>query len=77
LIINPEVGKIIPGAAGLRKVRWGLPGKGKRGGLRVIYYLYTEEGKIYMIYTYKKTKKEDLTKNQMKTLIEYVKEGVL
>ena len=39
LIINPEVGKIIPGATGLRKVRWGLPGKGKRGGLRVIYYL--------------------------------------
>ena len=77
LIINPEAGWVIPGGGGLRKVRWALPGRGKRGGLRVIYYLYTEDETIYMIYPYKKTKKEDLTKDQMKILMEYVKEGVL
>jgi len=77
LIINPESGRVIPGGRGLRKVRWTLPGKGKRGGLRVIYYLYTEGETIYMIYLYKKTAKEDLTKNQMKDLIEYVRGGVL
>jgi mRNA-degrading endonuclease RelE of RelBE toxin-antitoxin system len=35
---RPEGGKIIPGSGGLRKIRWGLPGSGKRGGIRVIYY---------------------------------------
>lgn len=39
LAINPEAGPLIPGCRGLRKLRWAIPGKGKRGGLRVIYYI--------------------------------------
>lgn len=38
LLLRPEQGSIIPGSSGLRKVRWAIKGKGKRGGLRVIYY---------------------------------------
>lgn len=38
LMLRPELGERIPGSSGLRKVRWGVPGEGKRGGLRVIYY---------------------------------------
>lgn len=38
LMFRPEAGAVIPGGAGLRKIRWSLPGKGKRGGVRVIYY---------------------------------------
>jgi len=38
LITNPEAGEVIPGSGGVRKVRWKQPGKGKRGGIRVIYY---------------------------------------
>ena len=58
-------------------MRWALPGRGKRGGLRGIYYLYLEDDAIYMLLPYKKSKQEDLTKEQMKSLSEYVKEGIL
>jgi mRNA-degrading endonuclease RelE of RelBE toxin-antitoxin system len=39
---NPEAGKVIPETGGVRKLRWGLPGRGKRGGARVIYYYHSE-----------------------------------
>jgi len=38
LVVHPEVGVIIPGSGGLRKLRWGAKGRGKRAGVRVIYY---------------------------------------
>ncbi len=77
LVINPEAGAVIPGGRGLRKLRWVIPGKGKRGGLRIIYYWYTQDEKIYMLLPYKKSEQEDLAKEQIKILNEYVKEGVL
>jgi len=47
LIFRPEQGAIIPGSGGLRKLRWGVRGRGKRGGLRVIYYQAKEEDTFY------------------------------
>jgi hypothetical protein len=41
LIADPEVGAVIPGSGGVRKMRWRVAGRGKRGGLRVIYFLRT------------------------------------
>jgi len=77
LAINPEAGTLISGGRGLRKLRWAIPGRGKRGGLRVIYYWYSQDEKLYMMFPFKKSERDDLTKEQMRKLIEYVKEGVI
>lgn len=77
LVINPEAGAVIPGGGGLRKLRWAVPGKGKSGGLRIIYYWYTSDEKIYMLFAYKKSGQEDLTSKQIAILKEYVKGGLL
>ena len=77
LVVNPGAGPLIPQGRGLRKLRWSIPGKGKSGGLRIIYYWYTQERKIYLLLPYKKSEQGDLTPNQMKALIEYVKDGVI
>jgi len=77
LAINPELGPVIPGGGGLRKLRWRVSGKGKRGGARIIYYVYVRDQKIYLIYPYKKSDQDDLTHDQLKMLREHVKEGVL
>jgi mRNA-degrading endonuclease RelE of RelBE toxin-antitoxin system len=77
LVINPGMGQLIPRGNGLRKLRWTVSGRGKRGGLRVIYYWHMRDDKIYMLLPYKKSEQEDLTSKQMTILIEYVKDGVL
>ena len=73
---NPETGAVIPGAGGLRKIRWRAAGRGKRGGLRIIYYCWSED-QLYMIFAYDKTQQGDLTPEQLKALRAYVKGGVL
>ena len=74
LIKNPMLGKIITGSGGIRKVRWNMPEKGKRGGIRIIYYWITAEDQIYMLYAYPKAKQENLTPDQLKTLKKVVEE---
>ena len=76
LVENPRAGRLIPHGKGLRKYRWAASGKGKRGGARIIYYLYLSEEKIYMLFPYKKSDQGDLTKEQVKILVDYVKEDV-
>jgi hypothetical protein len=73
---NPKAGEVIPGAGGLRKIRWRTAGRGKRGGLRIIYYCWSEE-RLYMIFAYDKTEQSGLTPEQLKVLRAYVKGGVL
>jgi len=76
LVINPASGQRIPGTHGLRKLRWDIAGKGKRGGLRVIYYWDARGGVIYMLLPYKKSKQENLTPQQIKTLNQYLRGGI-
>ncbi len=68
LVNRPGMGDIIQGTRGLRKVRWRQEGRGKSGGVRVIYYWMRKNEQIYMLYIYQKTKQEDLTSEQVKML---------
>ena len=72
LILNPELGPIIKGSGGIRKIRWSLPGKGKQGGSRIIYYWQVLQNQIFMLIAYSKTEQENFTKKQLKILKEIV-----
>jgi hypothetical protein len=61
LIADPETGQVIAGTGGLRKMRVALPGAGKRGGARLIYYYRGPIGRIYLVTTYPKREKDNLT----------------
>lgn len=65
---NPTVGDVIPRSGGLRKIRWLGKGKGKRGGLRIIYYYHLANGEIMLMTIYAKNEAEDLTAEQLKIL---------
>lgn len=73
LMLRPDAGSLIRGGSGLRKVRWNLPGSGKRGSLRTIYY-WDPPDIIYMLFPYRKNEQEDLTMDQIKLLRGMVKE---
>src|SRR5918999_2764188 len=69
LAANPEAGALIPGSGGVRKLRWGVRGRGKRGGVRVIYYVKRRDGVIWLLTIYSKSEIEnncgsDVTKHQ-------------
>ena len=74
LSVRPESGDIIKGGGGIRKLRWAGSGRGKRGGIRVIYYYFTTDEQIYMLFAYPKSKKDDLTADQLKQLKQLVEE---
>lgn len=60
---NPLKGDVISGTGGVRKVRFGASGRGKRGGARVIYYYYDETVPLYALLVYPKNAKTDLTQD--------------
>jgi mRNA-degrading endonuclease RelE of RelBE toxin-antitoxin system len=68
LVLHPQTGKIIQGSGGLRKLRWAGSGRGKRGGLRVIYYRWVSKDRISMLTVYSKSERDDLTADQLKQL---------
>ncbi len=74
LLERPDIGKVIPGGGGLRKVRWALEGRGKSGGVRVIYYWFTARGTILLLFMYPKNVQDNLTQDQLKQLKKIVEE---
>jgi hypothetical protein len=74
LLLRPEQGPVVPGSGGLRKVRWGAQGRGKRGGLRLIYFWDKPSGTYYMLFLYRKSEQGDLTKAQVQVLGRLVRE---
>lgn len=72
LAANPRAGDLIPQTGGVRKLRWALPGKGKRGGARVIYYFHNERWPVFLLAAYGKNEKANLSqaeRNAMAKLI--------
>jgi hypothetical protein len=61
---NPEEGDIIPGTGGVRKLRWGRQGSGKRGGVRVVYFYHDDEMPLYLLMVYAKARQEDLSPDE-------------
>ena len=68
LAANPQAGVVIAGTGGLRKLRWGMPGRGKRGGIRVIYFWHSASERILLLFLYRKNERSDLTPAQKKLL---------
>ncbi|OFW41516.1 MAG: hypothetical protein A3J28_15480 [Acidobacteria bacterium RIFCSPLOWO2_12_FULL_60_22] len=69
---NPERHPLVPGTGGVRKARWGRRGKGKRAGVRVIYFYRSTADVVYFLDIYAKSEKEDLTpadKQELKELV--------
>lgn len=68
LCSNPTAGDVIPRTGGLRKIRYAVPGKGKRGGLRIIYYFYDASNPMYLLHIYAKSTTENLSPKEEKSL---------
>jgi len=74
LAAHPEAGRVIPGSGGIRKLRWAGKGHGKRGGLRVIYYLRRSEGEIWLLTLYAKNEAQDIPLHVLRALREEIEE---
>ncbi len=68
LLANPEAGLVIPGSGGIRKLRWSVAGRGKRGGIRVIYFLRARRGQIWMLTLYPKNVAENIPAHVLKQI---------
>jgi hypothetical protein len=77
LVNRPDVGKVIPGSGGLRKLRWSAGGHGKRGGIRVIYYWFASQDVILLLFPYSKSERDDLTGDQLRQLRKLVEREYL
>jgi hypothetical protein len=64
LAYNPSAGDLIPGTGGLRKLRWGLEGRGKRGGARVIYFFHNAGLPLFVLTAYAKNERADISQTE-------------
>jgi hypothetical protein len=72
LVVNPEAGDVIPASGGVRKLRWGVAGHGKRGGLRVIYFLRRRNDEVWMLTLYAKNVADNIPAKVLKKIKEAI-----
>ncbi len=70
LLQNPEAGDVVAGSGGVRKMRWARPGMGKRGGLRIIYFVRFDPNEFWMLTLYAKAKRDNVPAHILKQLLE-------
>lgn len=68
LAANPDAGLVIPGSGGCRKIRWSRRGIGKRGGVRVIYFLRLADGEIWLLLMYSKSVQDNIPSYLLKSI---------
>ena len=73
LVQNPEAGDIVRGSGGVRKLRWAKQGRGKRGGIRIIYFFKKNEDEIWMLTVYGKAEKSTIPSHVLKKIAEELK----
>ena len=74
LAANPEVGQVIPGSGGCRKVRWSMSGTGKRGGVRVIYFNRLPSGEIWLLVIYSKSIRGNIPAHILRSIREVIED---
>ena len=70
MMLNPEAGALVRGSGGVRKLRWRRAGAGKRGGLRLIYFVRYQPNEFWMLTLYSKTEQENVPAQILKALKE-------
>lgn len=75
LVDHPDAGDVIPGSGGCRKVRWSVEGRGKRGGIRVVYFLRVGLGQIVLVTLYAKNVLDNIDPVVLKRLKEAYQHG--
>ena len=73
LLQYPESGKVVPGSGGIRKVRWAMSGKGKSGGVRVIYYFKKQDDEIWLLTIYSKNEVENIPAHVLRQIAKEIK----
>ena len=72
LLDNPKAGAVIPGTGRLRKMRYAPGGKGKSGGIRILYVDFEAYGIVYLITTYPKSEKDDISQEERRIFKQYI-----
>lgn len=72
LLNRPDAGRIVRGTGGVRKLRWSMTGRGKSGGLRVIYYWRVSEDEIWLLTIYSKSDQESIPSHILKSIAEEI-----
>lgn len=73
LVGQRSAGTVIPGTGGLRKLRWDGSGRGKRGGIRIIYFSHPSSNRLLMLFAFAKNERDDLTPQQKKDLKQVIR----
>ena len=75
LVRSLEAGPVIPGSGGVRKLRWAAPGRGKRGGYRIIYYLRRADGVVWLLTMYPKNVADSIPAHVLRQIRKEVEDG--
>jgi len=75
LLQNPEAGKVVRGSGGIRKARWAIAGKGKSGGVRVIYYFKKQDDEIWLLTIYSKNEVENIPVHVLRQIAKEIDNG--